>query len=163
MTKTILIFFTSMLSVPGFADPLKDDGQLRGQALPANAEEFVETYYEKAAIGLSDDDIEVLYSRSKLSSMARLVAILAHQTGQPERVERHRILELVRMNAKCESRFLKNTTTLDFEAPEANLFYLVTNTCVDYMPVIERKVGLRYTTETNNWQIDHIQDGEPVQ
>ena len=107
--------------------------------------------------------MNVFYSRKYRRSLSELVAQLSQTTGQGTDIEQHRVLELERMNAKCESLTFQDAKTYGSRTRQSELHYLVTNTCVDYVPTIARTIELRYSTDIDSWQIDEVRDRELVE
>jgi hypothetical protein len=163
MKKLTLLLLSAVLSTLALADPPEYDRKSLRLATEANARELVEIYYDKASVGLSDRDLNVFYSRKYRRSLSKLVAQLSQTTGQGTDIELHRVLELERMNAKCESLTLQNAKTYGSQPRQSQLHYLVINSCVDYLPTIARTIELRYSTDIDSWQIDEVRDRELVE
>lgn len=163
MKKMTLLLLSAGLSTLALADPPEHDRKSLRLATEANARELVEIYYDKAAVGLSDRDLNVFYSLKYRRFLGELVAQLAQATGQGADIEKHRVLELERMNAKCESLTFEDAKTYGSQPPQSELHYLVTNTCVDYVPTIARTIELRYSTDIDSWQIDEVREQELVE
>lgn len=163
MKKLTLLLLSAGLSTLALADPPEFDRKSLRLATEANARELVEIYYDKASVGLSDRDLNVFYSRKYRRSLSGLVAHLSQTTGQGADIEQHRVLELERMNAKCESLTFQAAKTYGSQTRQSELHYLVTNTCVDYVPTIARTIELRYSTDIDSWQIDEVRDRELVE
>tara|TARA_R110000803_G_scaffold151084_2_gene216254 strand:- start:103 stop:594 length:492 start_codon:yes stop_codon:yes gene_type:complete len=163
MKKLTLLLLSAALSTLALADPPEYDRKSLRLATEANARELVEIYYDKAAVGLSDRDLNVFYSQKYRRFLSELVAQLAQTTGQGTAIEQHRVLELERMNAKCESLTFQNAKTYGSQPRQSELHYLVTNSCVDYLPTIARTIELRYSTDIDSWQIDEVRDRELVE
>lgn len=163
MKNMTLLLLSASLSTLAIADPPDYDRKSLRLATEANARELVEIYYGKAAVGLSDKDLNVFYSSKYRHFLRETAAKLAETTGQGEDIEQHRILELERMNAKCQTRMFQDAKTYGSQTRQSELTYLVTNTCVDYVPTIARTIDLRYSTDIDSWQIESVTDWELVE
>lgn len=163
MKKLTFLLLSAGLSATALADPPEYDQKSLRMATEANARELIEIYYDKAAVGLSDRDLNVFYSRGYRRFLDELVTKMAEKTGQGTDIEQHRILELERMNAKCQSLKFQDANTHGSQTRQSELTYLVTNTCVDYVPTIARTIELRYSTDIDSWQIDEVRDRELVE
>ena len=161
--KLTRLLLSAALSTLARADPTEYDRKSLRLATEANARELVEIYNDKAAVGLSDRDLNVFYSQKYRRFLRELVAQLAQTTGQGTNIEQHRVLELERMNAKCESLTFQNAKTYGSQPRQSELHYLVTNSCVDYLPTIARTIELRYSTDIDSWPIDEVRDRELVE
>ena len=117
-TLTLLLLWAG-LSTLALAEPPEYDRKSLRLATEANARELVEIYYEKAAVGLSGRDLNVFYSRKYRRFLSELVAQLAQTTGQGTAIEQHRVLELERMNAKCESLTFEDAKTYGFQSRQS--------------------------------------------
>lgn len=149
-----------MASATLCADP--QDRETRSLKLATNdkAVVFVEAYYQRVAAGLAENELSDWFSTSRLIRHAELVERLAKNTGQDREIEERRVLDLMRMESKCQTMVLDATTTHGSVDRNAILKYWVNNHCAAWKPDIQRTVALRYATNRSSWQIDGVNDQE---
>jgi len=155
VAASIVLFSTTL-----WADPQDRVERSFSAATGEKAAVFVETYYQRVATGLSNTDLRRFFSTQRLRQHAELVSRLSQVTGQGQEIEERRVLDLMRMDSKCQTQVLDKTTTLRSVNNEAVLEYSVKNHCATWLPNIQRSVSLRYATDIDSWQIHKVTNQE---
>jgi len=154
-----LLLFSATLC----ADPQNRVARSLQQATDEKAVAFVEAYYQRVAVGLVENELSELFSGPQQLRHTELVDRLAQITGQDREIEERRVLDLMRIESKCQTTTLDTTTTLGSADRSAVLKYRVKNHCAEWTPDIHRTVSLRYATDTSSWQIHRVSDREILQ
>ena len=154
--KEVAICVCLLLSSNGLAGTAKTFYHIPGGSTKDTAIAFVEKYDAHLHRGMSLNNLKQYWSDKKLDEFNAVAREITKVSGNRQFVERQRLIDIERTNAKCENAELVDIKTTWKIHRKAKLTYSVKNLCKDWEKPMKRVVAMEYNRDNNHWTIHSI-------